>query len=224
MKTLDLFQPKDIVNRRGIRRFLKRFERGDNWHNASYKLANLGYGWIHYSIIRVFKPSRVLCVGSRYGFIPAVCALACRDNGRGVVDFIDAGYDQNNPRHRNHWGGVGFWRRQSSRAIFEKFGLDDYIRLHVMTSYQFKKNYRKRTWGYIHLDGDHSYLGVARDFKSFWPNLARQGILALHDVRTTRALGGLSYGVARLWKELKASKKYQLFEFPGTCGLGLVQK
>jgi hypothetical protein len=40
------------------------------------------------------RPKRVLCVGSRYGYIPAICAYACKENNYGVVDFVDAGFDE----------------------------------------------------------------------------------------------------------------------------------
>lgn len=45
-------------------------------------------------------------------FVPAICAVGCRDNGFGKVDFVDAAMDMNdvNKVAGNHWGGVGFWK------------------------------------------------------------------------------------------------------------------
>jgi predicted O-methyltransferase YrrM len=213
----------DIFSRTNTKKFIQHFAQDDNWHNLDMENGDLGYGLIHYSLIRLIKPKRVLCVGSRYGYIPAICALACKDNKQGVVDFVDAAYDQTTGEDENHWGGVGFWKTQKGKDHFRKFGLQKHVKLHVMTTAEFKKKYPKRRWGYIHIDGDHSYKGVKFDFQSFWPKLLGGGFLALHDI-FTKDLGGLEYGVEKLWQELKKEKKHNCMEFPGECGLGIVQK
>jgi hypothetical protein len=74
----------------------------------------------------------------------------------------------------------------------------------------------------MHLDGDHSYQGIRSDFRIFFPRLAAGGILTVHDIRTKNA-GGLSYGVQQFWQEIKAAKRYNCMELPGTYGLGLIQ-
>ncbi|OIP73833.1 MAG: hypothetical protein COU63_05020 [Candidatus Pacebacteria bacterium CG10_big_fil_rev_8_21_14_0_10_36_11] len=217
-----IFQSKSLVNRRSIKNFINHFSKGDNWHELDIDKANLGYGWIHYSLIRLLKPKRVLCVGSRYGFIPAICALACKDNQQGIVDFVDAGYSQNSVADKKrHWGGVGFWRENNVKKHFAKYGLDSYIRMNVMTSQDFKKKFPKREWGYIYLDGDHSYKGIKEDFNNFWPSLLTGGFISFHDTQTNLE-NDLDYGVDKFWQELK--KKYPAFEFPGSNGLGVVQK
>ena len=198
---------------------------GGNWHNIDRKTANLGYGWIHYGLIRNLYPRRVLIIGSRYGFIPAICALACRDNQKGKVDFVDAGFnykDEQKDRERA-WGGVGFWRKKNVERHFGKFKLNDYINFHLTTSKKFYQRHLNRRWDYIHLDGDHSYQGVKLDWQRFWPQLRKGGLIAFHDIYI-RELGGLKYGVRKLWRELKAEKRYNMMEFPGDCGLGIMQK
>lgn len=222
---------KNLTSIKEIGEFIETYARDDNWHNIDKRTGNLGYGWVHYAIIRNIRPGRVLMIGSRYGFIPAVCALACRDSGKGIVDFADAGYDQDNPRDnkfigegRNvHWGGSGFWVKNDPKKHFAKFGLDNYIKTYIMTSSAFKNKYPKRRWGYIHLDGDHSYKGVMADFNRFWPVLTTGGFLSLHDIYTQR-LGGLNYGVRHFWEEIKKTKKYNLLVIPGEYGLGIIQK
>lgn len=204
-----------VVN---LKKFIDYFAREDNWHNLDKGSGNLGYGWIHYGLIRVLKPERILCVGSRWGFVPAVCAMACKDNGKGMVDFIDAGFDQNDIHQKNHWGGVGWWKKCDPKKYFGKFDLDKYINLWVMTSRDFKIT---NNYGYVYLDGDHSYRGIRFDFRKFWPKLERDGFLGIHDIYT-RDLGGLDYGVDRFWQEIK--KKHLTMEFGGECGLGIIQK
>jgi predicted O-methyltransferase YrrM len=222
MNRFSSFFSKTLVNKRAAGTFIKHYARGDNWHNFSTCKGDLGYGWIHYAYIRLLKPRRVLCIGSRHGYIPAVCALACKDNGKGMVDFVDAGLDEDRDE-AGHWGGQGVWKRVNSNEYFKPFQLESYIQLHVMRSFDFFKKYPKRTFTYIHIDGDHSFKGVEKDFLESWKRLKSGGIIALHDIYA-KPTKQFTYGVSRLWNSLIASKKYQTFSLPGTYGLGLVQK
>ena len=202
---------------------IKYFAREDNWHKVDLKTGNLGYGWIHYGLIRLLRPENVLCIGSKWGFIPAVCAMACKDNKFGVVDFIDAGFDINDySGPGEHWGGVGWWKKCDPKKYFGKFGLDKYINLYVMTTKEYTKKNKKKFYGYIHIDGDHSYDGVKFDFQTFWPKLEKGGYLAIHDIGSPD-LDGNKYGTRRFWKEI--SKKYRVcFERLEDPGVGIIQK
>src|SRR3989304_8487725 len=157
---------RNLVSVNGVGEFIKTYARNDNWHEIDKKTGNLGYGWIHYALIRVFKPQRVLVIGSRFGYIPAICALACKDNRTGRVDFVDASYDYRKSNNRQHWGGMGFWGYVNSNEYFGKFALEKHIALHIMTSKDFSIKYPKGKWDYINLDGDHSYKGVKFDFET----------------------------------------------------------
>lgn len=230
MNIKDALWSKSLVNQKNIQRFIDFYAKTDNWHNIDRKTANLGYGWIHYALIRMLQPKRILCIGSKFGFIPGVCALACKDNTKGIVDFVDAGYDQADHRHNinlgakksTHWGGVGFWKITDITKHFNHFGLAPYILFFLTTSDLFAASHTSRRWQYIYLDGDHSYEGVQNDFNLFFPKLEKGGCFVFHDIYTTR-LGGMPYGVNRFWKELKNKKRYNYFEFPGICGVGIVQ-
>jgi hypothetical protein len=216
------FFSSSITNVAFARKFIKHFAKKDNWHNFDIKKGNLGYGLVHYSLIRLTKPKKILCIGSRYGFIPAICALACKDNQMGQVDFVDAGFDLDNPDDKSkHWGGTGFWKKNNPEEHFGKFALNNYIETHIMTTSDFKKKFPQRKWSYIHLDGDHSYQGVKKDFNSFWNSLNRGCFLAFHDIHT-QSDENFEYGVNKFWRQLK--KKHSTFEFDGKYGLGILQK
>lgn len=205
------------------KRFIDHYAKGDNWHNIDKDKGNLGYGWIHYALIRNSRPGRVLVIGSKYGYIPAVCAAACKDNGKGLVDFVDANYDVSKKEDsEKHWGGVGFWDKVNIKKHFGKYGLERYISAHITTTKEFARKYPKRSWGYINIDGDHSYGGVKYDFDTFWPRLKKGGFISLHDIYTKK-IDELEYGTHRYWKEVR--KRYSnTIEFPGDYGLGLLQK
>lgn len=214
---------KVVVSKNRAVEFMQFFAKGDNWHKMDLTTGNLGYGWIHYGLIRSSRPKRVLCVGSRYGFIPAVCAMACRDNNKGAVDFVDAGFDMEDfSGPGQHWGGVGFWKRCNPRRYFGKFGLQKFIELYVMKTVEFETVHKKRKYDYIYLDGDHSYEGVKSDFEMFWPRLNKGGFIGLHDIGSPDKDGNI-YGTRKFWKELRSKHKVAM-EFIEDPGLGIVQK
>lgn len=214
---------KTVINNIGIKRLIKTYAKEDNWHQMDISTGNLGYGWIHYALIRNLKPKKVLCIGSKYGYIPAVCATACRDNKIGMVDFVDASLDINDyTGPGEHWGGVGFWKKCNPQRYFGKFKIEKHINLHVMTSQKFAKKFAKTEYDYIYLDGDHSYEGVKSDFNLFWPKLSKNGFLSIHDIASQNKDGNI-YGTRDFWSELKKDKKIA-FEFNQDPGLGVIQK
>lgn len=217
----NFFSEKHIVSTRDAQQFIQRYSSANDWHNIDFNTGNLGYGWIHYAMIRTLKPKRVLCVGSRSGYIPAICALACKDNRRGIVDFVDAGFDENNPNEPNHWGGAGLWKHIDAKKYFKHFGLSSYINLHVITTQKF--GVIKSSWGYIYIDGDHSYKGAKHDYNKFWPRLESDGMMAFHDIYVKR-MGTLIFGMYRLWNEIKKTYPHQTIEYPGEFGLGILTK
>ena len=219
---LEMFS-KNIINKNGINNIINFYAKGDIWHKQDFETGNLGYGWIHYGLIRLVRAKNVLCIGSRYGFIPAVCAMACKDNHYGRVDFVDAGFDMDDfEGPGDHWGGVGFWKKCNPSKYFGKFGLDKHISLKVMKSSEYEKLNKNKKYDYIHIDGDHSYGGVKADFELFWPKLNKGGYLAIHDIGSPDKDGNV-YGTRKFWKEL--SKKYKVsLEFIEDPGVGIVQK
>lgn len=218
------FNKNSIFDKNGVSHLVKIYARKHVWHNQDKKTGNLGYGWIHYALIRNFRPKKILCVGSEYGFIPAVCAVGCRDNKFGKVDFVDAAMDMNdvNKVAGNHWGGVGFWKKCNPTKYFGKFGLQNYLDLYVMTTKDFAKEYPKKKYDYIHVDGDHSYNGVRLDFELFWPKLNKGGFMAIHDIASPDKDGNV-YGTRDFWTELKKKCKVT-FEFNKDPGVGIIQK
>lgn len=222
---LGIFSNRDVISRSEVKRFIKTYARDDNWHRTDVKRGGLGYGWVHYSLIRLLLPGNVLCVGSKWGFIPAVCALACKDNNFGMVDFVDAGFDMDDYGKvaGKHWGGSGIWKKCNPKKYFGKFGLENNISLQVMTSQEYADKNKKKKYGYIHIDGDHSYKGVKRDFNLFWPRLEKGGFLAIHDIGSPDKDGNV-YGTREFWNEIKKSQKYRVIEISEDPGVGIIQK
>ena len=203
-----------------IWQLMKYFQADERGHQANTKNADLGYGWIHYGLIRQQKPKNLLCIGSRYGFIPAVMAQACKDNGFGKVDFVDAGFGDGD---ENHWTGKAYWKSTEGLNCFKNFGLGKHIKIFVQTTAVFKKENKKKHYDYIYIDGDHSYEGAKFDFKSFWPNLNKNGYMLFHDVSVKGTLPEGEYGVNKLFEELSKVNPHISIDY-NKSGLGILQK
>jgi predicted O-methyltransferase YrrM len=213
------FNPK-LTDDRHIKKLMDFFQADVYGHQANIATADLGFGFIHYGLLRQLKPKSVLCIGSRYGFIPAVLASACKDNGFGHVYFVDAGFDESDEKA---YTGQGFWRRPEGQTVFARFGLDSFITTFVTTTKAFAAKYPDVVFDYIYVDGDHSYRGAAFDYATFWPKLLPNGLMVWHDSSIKETLQDGSYGV---WKVIeKAKKTAHCLTFPAlTAGLAILQK
>jgi hypothetical protein len=183
-------------------------------HNAAG--ASLGFGAIHYAFVVNLRPRRVLAIGSRHGYVPAVIALALKFNGGGTLDFVDANYSDAADGFGVAYGGVGNWAGDASQR-FAALDLCEHVQVHVKRSSDFFASCTA-TYGYIYLDGNHSYEGLRYDFEQSVARADASAIIALHDVSVTDP----EFGVGRLFDELDEARygKLALAVWPG---LGLVQ-
>lgn len=211
---------KSLIKRRVSKTLIEDFS-GDEGHNINKTQYFLGFGLIHYAFVRNTKPRNILCIGSRKGFIPAILALACKDNGLGHVDFVDAGYGPEEPT--KHWSGVGFWKHIDPAEHFGKLGVSSHITTHIMMTKEFAQRHPDRTYQYIYIDGDHSYEGVKLDYNLFWSKLESHGLMVFHDIIARGWLDQGKFGVWKFWNELTMHSKI-IFPFPKDSGLGIIQK
>jgi len=189
--------------------------------NLSIKKNNFGFGYYHYAFIRNKRPKKILCIGSMYGFIPYMMAKACRENRKGHVDFVDAGYDINDDGGKNYYG-QGFWRKINPNEHFSYLKVNKYLSTYVMTSAEFAK-INKEKYDYVYLDGDHSYKGAAENMKLFWTRLNNEGFVCFHDIHFDRVLRGMLFEHGKMWKDLsKMPFKYEISNH--YSGLGFLQK
>ncbi len=209
-----------LINDKKVIDLMNTFGADEYGHECDIKNADLGYGWIHYGLIRQQKPKRVLCVGSRHGYIPAILAQACKDNSFGHVDFVDAGFDSDD---KGGWTGVGYWKTDKGKNCFNNFNLGNYITLFVTTTMEFAKRYPNQVYDYIYIDGDHSFKGAISDFKLFLPMLNRGGYMVFHDICVKEEKPEGEYGVWRLWEKIEEKFRGIKINYLGS-GLGIIQK
>ncbi len=197
--------------------------------NLDYKSGNLGYAYIHYAIIRNTQPNRILCIGSMRGYIPFICAIACKDNKNGIVDFVDAGYDIKDKKHTGkHFFGDGFWNKINIKKHFSYLKANQYINTYITTSKKFAQKCSQRKYDYIHIDGDHTYKGLKLDYKLYWNKLNKGGFMVFHDMSQKGYRQGLKWEMWKFWNDLKTKNKSWI-EFPDQSlsnigGIGIIQK
>jgi hypothetical protein len=78
---------------------------------------------------------------------------------------------------------------------------------------------------FLFIDGDHTYNGVKRDFELYSPLVCKEGLIGFHDVAPHVPDG--TYGVRRLWDELKPAYKWQeiiAHQSQRGFGIGLLHK
>jgi predicted O-methyltransferase YrrM len=184
-------------------------------HNARPDSA--GFGSIHYSLITNLRPERVLAIGSRHGYVPSLIALALKANGSGTLDFVDANYGDETHGVNVAFGGVENWSGEPAEK-FSRFGLSDVISIHIQPSSDFFAACESK-YGYIYLDGNHSYEGSRYDFEESWKVATAEALIVLHDVAVTQP----GFGVNRLFTELDESR-YNKILIPAWPGLGIVQR
>jgi predicted O-methyltransferase YrrM len=184
-------------------------------HNARPDSA--GFGLIHYSLVTNLRPERVLVIGSRHGYVPSILALALKANEFGTIDFVDANYSDDQHGEQIAFGGVENWHGDAAEK-FSCFGLRDVMNIHIQRSSEFFAKCDSK-YGYIYLDGNHSYEGCRYDFEQSLAIAAPGALIVLHDVAVVQP----TFGVNRLFSELDENL-YNKISIPAWPGLGIIQR
>jgi hypothetical protein len=154
------------------------------WTHGATDL-HLGDGLIVYSLIMFNRAKICVCIGSGGGFIPRLITQARKDlweqkifegvnsaewGDIGTTIIVDAA---------NGIGGFTDWTEENSflRKHFspqiiletsERAYYDYFIRQDIKIDY-------------LHIDGDHSYEGVKKDFELYSQIMSENGIITIHD-------------------------------------------
>ncbi len=171
-----------------------------------------GLGGNYYQAVRMLKPDNIVCIGSHRGFAPACFALGCRDNGKGVVHFIDASYVDD------------FWEH-NQKSHWNKLGISNYIHQIYMRSDEAWKSFPKRSsFDMLYIDGDHTLLGVFLDFDIWFHSLEEGGWAFFHDATH---IGSAKIGrepeapieVYKFLRRFRSEVGWEKIEIPSTSGL-----
>lgn len=191
-------------------------------HGQRLEDANLGLGWLYYGLVRIERPSRIVCIGSWRGFVPIVLATALRDNGEGGrLTFIDPSMADD------------FWSdAQRTQAWFASFGLNN-IEHHLSTTQDFvgtPAHAALERVGMLFIDGFHSEAQARLDHEAFSGQLTDDAVILFHDSirpKTSRIYGvdkPYEHTVYRYMAELAQRPDLQMLDFPLSSGVTVVRR
>lgn len=190
----------DLFNKEYIKQYLTNNHTIDE--NGNMILEPIKYRWSHgatdthlgdglmiYSLIMFNRAKVCVCIGSGGGFIPRLMTQARKDlweqgifDGNNSVEWGDIGttiiVDA-----ANGVGGFADWTNENSflRQHFqpqviletsERAFYDYFVRQDIKIDY-------------LHIDGDHSYEGVKKDFELYSTIMSENGIITIHDIDQT---------------------------------------
>jgi hypothetical protein len=180
-----------ITDKEYIKRFITVNQKNGEVYPVPYRWSHgatdyhLGDGLLVYALIQHMRAKVCVCIGSGGGFIPRIMTQARLDlysqgifEGKDTTEWGDVGttilIDANN--------GVGgftdwvekdsFFRTNFSSRIILDTSENAYYNFFVKQDIKID---------YLHIDGDHSYEGVKKDFELYSNLLSDNGIISIHD-------------------------------------------
>ena len=167
-------------------------ENGNTIHNPiNYRWTHgatdlhLGDGLMVYSLIQFIRAKVCVCIGSGGGFIPRLMTQS-------RVDLWHQKIFEGNPS--NEWGDIGTTiivdASNGVGGVTDWTDENSFLRQHfspqiiLETSERAFYDYFVRQdikIDYLHIDGDHSYEGVKKDFELYSTIMSENGIITIHD-------------------------------------------
>jgi hypothetical protein len=154
------------------------------WTHGATDL-HLGDGLLVYSFIQFIRAKVCVCIGSGGGFIPRLMTQARMDlhsqnifEGNGMSEWGDIGttiiIDA-----ANGVGGFTDWTADDS-FLRQHFSPQIILETSERAFYDYFVRQDMKI-DYLHIDGDHSYEGVKKDFDLYSTIMSENGIITIHD-------------------------------------------
>jgi|GEM_PF-297091 len=197
-------------------------------HREKKEPLNLGFGFVYYGLGRALRPKHVVVIGSGYGFSVVCLALACKDNGKGKVSFVDPGFAWFREGPFKTLGGTGMWRKADQVLNhFGLFGVENQVSHFRLTSRDFFLSYTLYGLPAIDLgfiDGNHSFNHVREDFLALCSYSRPGAYLFLHDTHLPIRERLRHSGVKRWLKVVKDNPQlFEVIDFPFSSGVALIR-
>jgi pimeloyl-ACP methyl ester carboxylesterase len=197
-------------------------------HGEKKEQLNLGFGFVYYGLGRALRPKHVVVIGSGYGFSVVCLALACKDNGKGKVSFVDPAFAWFREGPFQTLGGTGMWKKPEQVINhFSQFGVENQVSHFRLTSREFFLSYNRYGLPAVDLgfiDGNHSYSHVREDFLALCSHSRPGAYLFLHDTHLPIRERLRHSGVKRWLKVVKDHQGlFEVIDFPFSSGVALVR-
>ena len=197
-------------------------------HHEEPATLNLGFGFIYYGLVRALRPRHVLVIGSGFGFSVVCLALGLKDNGRGSLTFVDPSYSVFKHGPFRTVGGTAHWDDPARvKAHFRRFGVEDIVTHHKLTSEELFSAYEQRGLKEIDLafiDGSHAFADVRDDFINVLRRASRNSYILLHDTNIyVREL--VRHAGVKRWLKIVAARQedFEVIDFPFSSGVAIVR-
>ena len=184
-------------------------------HGQDSDRESLGLGFLYYSFCRIFRPERIVCIGSWRGFVPMLFAAGQKDNQKGRTYLIDPSYVDD------------FWKDEKKVSeYFQSHGVDN-IQHFCTTTQEFSKSayfQMLHDIDFLFVDGDHRYRQVLFDFETFRPNLSKSALIFFHD----STMRGKAYSLWEvpdfLLEFAQHNKEYEMLTVDAARGLTILKR
>lgn len=182
-----------------------------------------------------YRPSRIGVESAWYGHIPFGYWLVCQARPRVLVElgthngvsysaFCDAILDS---RLATRCFAVDTWQGDAHAGLYGEEVFTNFRRFHDLRYGAFSTLLRMAfdeavaqipdgSIDLLHIDGEHTYEAVRRDFDNWLPKLSDRAVVLFHDTNVRER----NFGVWRLWQEL--NQIHPGFEFLHASGLGVL--
>lgn len=194
----------------------------DPWctsHGAGKDSADLGAGILYYGLAYAMKARTCVCLGSGGGFVPRLMRQAQRDleleTSRTIlVDGAEAVAGE----RKQIWGSPDWL---SENSTFRRNYPDVEIML-KLTEDAFHEDFASSgiAIDYLHIDADHHYDGVKKDWKLYRQLVPDAGVITLHDTTNYRE----PCGVPQLVDEIRQGGEYEVVNLPIAYGTAIVKR
>ena len=176
-------------------------------HGAIVGTTTLGFGWVHYALVRAFRCKVCAVLGSGGGFVPRMLRQAQRDedveDSRTILVDVDGGkwgrpdWTAPDSFFRVNWPEIEWWKLSTIDAA-EKF--------------------KPGSIDFLHVDADHSR--AHSDFDLYASKIRVGGIVTIHDTVTG---GGCTAGL--VVERIRKLQDWDIVGFPGVgAGVALARK
>lgn len=195
---------------------------GDPWsksHGSGEDSEDLGAGMLYYSLAYSLKAKTCVCLGSGGGFVPRLMRQAQRDLE--LVDsrtfLVDRG-EKEIPQDKQIWGTPD-WIEEGS--LFRQNYPDVEIVLEL-TQVAYERLFKAQgiQIDFLHVDADHHYDGVQRDFEMYSSLVPEEGVITLHDTTNFRE----PCGVPSLLEEIRDQGEFAVINFPIAYGTAILKR
>lgn len=170
-------------------------------------------------IIENKKPKTVLEIGTaRGGTLFLVSQLAAEDALIISIDLPDGMYGGGYPK----WKIPYYKSFKKKNQTIELIQGDSHSKeIHNALSFILKD----RKIDYLFIDGDHTFEGVKEDFDTYSKFVAKDGIIAFHDIVKDRSVQPNHY-VHEYWESIKGNYNYKEFiknPMQSKLGIGVIE-